>query len=32
MLWYAQDAGASTVEEVVRLLESAAAGEPVCEG
>lgn len=32
MLWYDQDAGRSTLEEVVGLLEAAAAGAPVCRG
>lgn len=32
MLWYDRDGGRSTVEEVVGLLEAAAAGEPVCRG
>ncbi len=32
MLWYDRDGGASTLEEVVGLLEAAAAGEPVCVG
>lgn len=32
MLWYDQDAGRSTAEEVVALLEAAASGDPVCRG
>lgn len=32
MLWYDQDRGRATLEEVVGLLEAAAAGEPVCQG
>ena len=31
MGWYADDAGASTVEEVVSLMEAAAAGRPRCD-
>lgn len=31
MAWYAEDSGASTLAEVVSLLESAAAGTPRCE-
>lgn len=32
MLWYDRDAGRSTLEEVVALLEAASAGEPICRG
>lgn len=32
MRWYDEDAGRSTLEEVVGLMESAAAGNPVCRG
>jgi hypothetical protein len=32
MRWYAEDAGRSTVEEIVAMLEAAAAGEVVCGG
>ncbi|MDX1394456.1 MAG: thioredoxin family protein [Gemmatimonadota bacterium] len=30
MAWYAEDAGASTVREIVDVLEAASAGTPVC--
>ncbi len=30
--WYAEDAGATTLEEFVRMIESAAAGRPICAG
>ncbi len=32
MAWYDEDAGASTVREVVAILEAAAAGTPICRG
>jgi len=32
MAWYDRDAGRSTLEEVVALMEAAAAGRPICEG
>lgn len=32
MAWYDRDAGRSTLEEVVALMEAAAAGQPICEG
>jgi len=32
MAWYEQDAGRSTLEEVVALMEAAAGGRPICEG
>jgi len=30
MAWYEEDAGASTVREIVEMLEAAAAGQPIC--
>jgi len=31
MAWYEEDAGTSTVREVVEMLEAAAAGRPICD-
>jgi hypothetical protein len=32
MAWYDEDAGATTVREIVEMLEAASAGKPICRG